>query len=521
MGYLTNNNLYKYVSVCSVKLTYEQLQSLSSMFLRFNKCKQVLFNRLCGIRHLVLVHDFITLRNKLKKNKVGEMFKKQYSFLDKHWIMALKETCNDLTSMWSYVARQIRTFALKNQNIDDNELHYIYLILRIQQLWQGVLLHNINDILDKLPNRYQAAYLNLLKNLTIQQKLHADSYICRLTRRYKVTPHTFDNNNHYMTFDQNMYAFKKREFRLISDKSRKRFTIKLKSDWHYNYTGNILVCLDLHKKRINVIKPLIFKKRKLPNNKQLTGNLGVDKGLATLFSCSSEHEYGAGFGTLSYHESRRIEHINNKRSYYFKRIYNIKDQLDKLPLHKTKKQQIKYNKLLRKYYKLKLHVSNKRYTLQHQRYLAHIQAFINHAVYQLINTDKPANIAKEDLTWRQSPMHNSKKQNDFLQYKTARQQLNSWEKGRIDKTLTHICEQFGITLTNVNAAYTSQYCPNCGAHFKKRGGLHNARALCPNCGWMNANISASKMILSRLTDPDITRYTSARTVKNILDKRLH
>ncbi|SDA71679.1 transposase, IS605 OrfB family, central region, partial [Lactobacillus kefiranofaciens] len=101
-----------------------------------------------------------------------------------------------------------------------------------------------------------------------------------------------------------------------------------------------------------------------------------------------------------------------------------------------------------------------------------------------------------------------------------RRNLSSWTKGVLNERLEYYCQQYGIDFKDVNPAYTSQYCPNCGRHFIVRFGKHNEKTLCPNCGEMDCNIAASKNILARATDKEITLYTPYKKVKAILDQRI-
>lgn len=80
-------------------------------------------------------------------------------------------------------------------------------------------------------------------------------------------------------------------------------------------------------------------------------------------------------------------------------------------------------------------------------------------------------------------------------------------------------QKYGIGFEDVNPAYTSQYCPNCGHKFLARYGKHHSLTLCKNCGEMNANISASKNILKRKDDKEINLYTPYKKVKEILEQR--
>ncbi|MCD5452352.1 transposase, partial [Lactobacillus delbrueckii] len=77
----------------------------------------------------------------------------------------------------------------------------------------------------------------------------------------------------------------------------------------------------------------------------------------------------------------------------------------------------------------------------------------------------------------------------------------------------------GIRTVDVNPAYTSQFCPNCGARFSERKGTHHELTVCPNCGEMNANTAAAVNILRRADDKNITLYTPYKKVEKILEDR--
>ncbi|MDA3795518.1 transposase, partial [Lactobacillus delbrueckii] len=77
-------------------------------------------------------------------------------------------------------------------------------------------------------------------------------------------------------------------FSFSSDVPRKQFSVEMTSPWSYPRTGDITVVLDRIKQRLEVHK-LISSKRYSNDSKKA---IGIDKGLATLLSCSSGNEYG-------------------------------------------------------------------------------------------------------------------------------------------------------------------------------------------------------------------------------------
>ena len=128
--------------------------------------------------------------------------------------------------------------------------------------------------------------------------------------------------------------------------------------------------------------------------------------------------------------------------------------------------------------------------------------------------EKPTRLAKEDLTFTKD------KQKTKVKWKAKlNNRLNSWHKGYLDDRLTYQGEYYHVKLQDVNPAYTSQFCPFCGAKILKRKGKHKEIAVCPNCGEFNANTGAAKNIKEELYDEEITLYTPYKEVKRIRETR--
>jgi hypothetical protein len=80
------------------------------------------------------------------------------------------------------------------------------------------------------------------------------------------------------------------------------------------------------------------------------------------------------------------------------------------------------------------------------------------------------------------------------------------------------CQQNGVLLAEVNAAYTSQTCPFCG--FVHKDNRKGDKFHCLSCGREgDADYFASLNILSRFKDQDIGLYTPYLKVKDILMRR--
>lgn len=94
--------------------------------------------------------------------------------------------------------------------------------------------------------------------------------------------------------------------------------------------------------------------------------------------------------------------------------------------------------------------------------------------------------------------------------------MSQWVKGYIDGRLEYKLNYNSISTLDVNPAYTSQVCNICGSF----GVRDNATFVCDKCGKLDANINASKNILARKYDKEISKYTKYKEVKKILESRL-
>lgn len=471
----TKTYLPKTVRAYSVRLDDDAYNALNKLFINYGKCRSRFFNELCGINHMNL--EFRTQRNLIRKQKLGTQYAKQYDFLGKHWTYALFDTCANINSMWSNLSNTLKVVIRDNDNLNKDERHLLFFVLNFKGLWQGALKYDRQAVYE-LPKKCQEKYFALLKAVANNRRKAIFSYLRRITRRYKPKPRKNGKYNKSMTYDENMYRFIKPSIiQLSSSRSRRTYQIKLTSDWHYGQKGNLNLLLDRNNKRLEFHKLIQTRIHKL----KYQAPLGVDKGESTLLSCSTGNEYGILFGNKLQQEVERLCTANKGRN------------------HDRSKGILK---------------GNERYLKAKQRHRAFLDSQISHAVYTMILNEKPSLIVKEDLTFTKTRL----KSKDKTRAKINRY-LNSWLKGKLNERIEYLCAKYGIKLKDINPAYTSQYCPNCGHKFIARYGKHHCLTLCKNCGEMNANIVAAKNILKRNDDKEINLYTPYKKVKEILDLR--
>ena len=190
-----------------------------------------------------------------------------------------------------------------------------------------------------------------------------------------------------------------------------------------------------------------------------------------------DKEYGVNLGELFTKEAVRLNKRNTNRNYFIQKGVKI---------------------------------GNKTYDKQRKKAKDNITKEINYAIRQMIKENSPKLIVKEELP----PKKNTHKGKFFNHI------ITNWLSGVLDERIEYICSLYSIETKDINPAYTSQYCNKCNAHLIERKGKHHEIGICPNCGEINANTNASKNILDRLDDIEITLYTPYKKVKDILDSRI-
>jgi transposase len=104
--------------------------------------------------------------------------------------------------------------------------------------------------------------------------------------------------------------------------------------------------------------------------------------------------------------------------------------------------------------------------------------------------------------------------------KIQRRRLSSWIKGIMKDRNSFKCQQNGVLLEDINAAYLSQTCPLCWYVHKEN--RHGDLFHCLSCGFEGqADYVSSLNALLRFKDPDIGRFTPYKEVKGILQERFN
>ncbi len=218
--------------------------------------------------------------------------------------------------------------------------------------------------------------------------------------------------------------------------------------------------------------------------------IGVDKGYTEVLTDSDGQHHGPELGELLSRESDCRKAKNARRA----KIRSVAEKARANGDHATADRIARHN------------LGTIKRDRRSSRWRQTVRTITFRAVHAVV--DKAALVAAEDLTRTFTGR--------ARRGRNVNRRLAAWTKGVTAEALASVSERRGSVLTLVNAAYTSQVVPCCGALGRRSGD----RLHCTRCGvvWQ-ADHAAAINALHRVGDPDITLHTSHQRVKSIVRER--
>ncbi|MGL4912531.1 MAG: RNA-guided endonuclease TnpB family protein, partial [Romboutsia sp.] len=459
------DTVIKNINQYSYALDKEILEELLYIGSKYVKVKNYIYSRYSGINSILLLGKDRTIRDEYVSTK----FYEQWKLPARYWKLALSEAMANIKSSWSNIRLRIKTQVKENDNLKNDDKHYINYILKSNELYHSILTRkeiNIPKVFEDKELDYK--YLNNL--------------IRRYTRKYK-NKIPYSNKNTTFGVDTGLYSYKDGCINITSSKKGKRLPIKLTDNNKRNNTLTVKIIGN----KLEIHCPLKVKTKK---HKDFVNTIGIDKGYKYLLAVSSGKLYGENLNHYLNKETERLNKVNSTRNRLFALYQN---NLDLGNVSKAN------NILLNNLGKTK-YIKNK---LRHDQT---VKSYINYSLNQLIKEEKPKEIVMENL--------------DFVNWnstypKSVKRKLSRWVKGYIRDRIEYKCDYNNIKYTYINPAYTSKVCSICGDFGKRMDDVFE----CSNCGNLHSDINASKNILDRKYDKEISLYTKFTTVKSILENR--
>ena len=324
-----------------------------------------------------------------------------------------------------------------------------------------------------------------LFTLLKSDKWASDPYLRRMMRKYfhhgrtRVNTHVKLDTGCYTWFERGGHGW----LAVMSLERGKRIAIPLASNYPISGTVRLIV-------RPGATEVEVHYTIEAPVGKPC-GNaiLGVDKGYTEVFVDSDGEHHGVGLGQLL---SAQTD-ANNLKYQHRNKIRAIAE----------KSTPVKRNRIYRN------NLGRRKLDCRKERHQQNVRT----VVYTAVNTviDKAHLVAAEDLT-AVIKERGSKR----IKGPQEKRRLSAWVKGIIAEALKNVSYRRSSTVRPVNCAYTSQVHSQCGCLAIRKGDT----LYCEVCGVVvPSDREAARVILARLNDREISRWTPYWKVKSILQER--
>lgn len=394
-------------------------------------------------------------------------------------VVAVEKSAGVIKSNWTNIKKDVKRAIRQNENLSEDDRHYLYLCLKHTPTLYGILNYKKVD--------YKSEHLRDLK--VNVHKLN--NLLRRYVRRYQKKSHTNKTN---IVLTSNLYRFKGKGKKFIFSGKNKGSRVEITLDGYIpNLKGTLELVKDKNSNQYYLHVPLdrITSKKKMSKQSE---TVGLDVGITDLIMLSNGSVYGANSAELFYTLSDNLVNKNKSRLWSYKKALE-----EKIAEEKNEEKKAKLEIKLRNLEENNLGYKKRKAKVG--RYKSRIFSHINHEINKMIEGENLREVVREDLNWVSKKKDVSKKQQN---------RFSTWAKGTLLERLSIKLAENGIKETIVNPAYTSQVCCRCN-HLGERNGKEFK---CSNCNLtIDADFNASINIKKRKEIEEIDIYTSYTQVK--------
>lgn len=409
------------------------------------------------------------IRDELVKMK----FKSDHGLKARAWKQALSDALQTIRMYWEAAFESSRNYIYRKYPKDSDERKlalFLTNLFRAKQVVEG--------------NWFEVPAET---RLTHEQCLTVCKYV-RRRLRHEIGKRPRVKISCSACLDPDMYrVFRKGETEYISVTTlSKRVVIPLKG--HAKIDGNVQLVLNrVHQTvQIHVVGDL-----ENGNAPEIDSHVGIDLGTTELMTDSNGHKWYEQFWGDVHQYAEKTNEVGKARN----KLHAIqKSHREDDPAKAARIKKYNLGKIKQK--------------AVNDHWHGRIETEVNTALNQFLAVNKPSRTALESLRFYKPPEGKGR----FSRH------MSFWTRKTVNSRFPFKMQVGGSSLESVNCAYSSQTCTYCG--YVDRKNRSGDRFKCLRCGKMlDADVSASRILVSRLDDPEIHLWTKKEHVRQILEKR--
>jgi IS605 OrfB family transposase len=384
--------------------------------------------------------------------------------------LAVKEAFETEVKYWAAIAAEIHP-RIASRGWTPEQKHYAYWLLKDEHRFSHL-------ILDRAP-------INEKISLSVRERKQVQNYLRRRARRVmKARPRVKIARS--FALDNTLYAAVRtpsgQGLAISSLEKGKRIFIPLKGEGEIS--GNIRIVLDPESRKIEAHVSSEVKVRVNASEKVIA----ADAGLTEVFVDDEGNHYGKELGDTLKKASSRLNEKGKKRNKLQALAKKYDKQGKKLKARNIRRRNSGHKKSQELKRRTKITITNQ----------------INRAINELIKRREPKVIVTEKLDIRgKGPS------------KEISRRVSYWSRSTLEDRFEYKASAAGCRREQINPAYTSQTCPECG--YLEKANRRGDEFQCQKCGHRgDADQIAAQNQKSRYDDRRITLYTPKETVREIL-----
>jgi putative transposase len=406
----------------------------------------------------------------------NEGYRSQHRLQARMWKLALKDAYETVGRNWAQLAKELCSRVRQHDQWSRPQKHYAYWVLQEPQR-----LAQLMAVQAPIPTHFEIsqAERKVVQNYLrrVIRRRRAKQPRAKLARSFALDEGMYD------VFEQDATQY----IKVMSLIPRQRIIIPLTGSTPI--CGIIRVVLDHERRRIEIR----YTTRLKPAAPLKGEPCGLDAGVSEVFTDEQGKRYGVEFGSVLKQASDELNDQGRKRN----KLHQIVKRADargvKAKAGRLRKFNLGHQKLISKT----------------RRRRAEVDRQINTATREVLKIRKPAVIVTEKLDIRGK-----------AKSKKLSRRISLWARRTLNKRVEFLASAGGSCREQVNPAYSSQTCPDCG--YVHRDNRRGDAFQCQHCGHVDdADRVAAHNLKARYGDAQIFLWTPKERVKAILLDRFN
>ncbi len=401
----------------------DDMEKLLEIAADYAKVKNYVYMRFGGIGGLSKIYPGYTVQNEMTASGL----RGNLGLPSVYFYLAVFDAVNDIKGQWENTKSEVLRLVGKNENLTEEEKHYIRFLLKVSNAFEAVL--NQKDI--ELPESIQKQYVKLAEQVN-GDKLNR--YLCRQVRKVRGKRSRAIPNGKADGFAiaERAYRYGENEglngiFVSIKER-RKRIFIPLTDS--NRYASQLYIKLYPEEKRLEINVPI---RVTVCRHEDYQNQVGISMGMYTMLTTDQGHAYGEELGK---YQTEYAEWIRQQAMSYSRNREN--------------------------------NPGRKKYSAKKKRWEEQLHSYINHELNRFFREEKPERIYAVRLPKPMGGGLNRK----------INHSVGLWQRGYIRSRIIQKCREQSVEYVEVLGKDISRECSCCGSAGEKKDGLF----CCGACG---------------------------------------